>query len=119
MNNGNKPTFLARRWEELLDITICTAGLVDEVRDWKVSKGSDHSLSTSGKTEQVLRRNPEDTNSKGDKEEPLLIIQDLSNNSRSKVAAEVSQKQSSKPLEPIVECKLGRDSKGQLVELVE
>jgi hypothetical protein len=45
LNRGKEPTFLDSRRQEMLDITLCTRGLVGLVRDWKVfneSCGSDH-----------------------------------------------------------------------------
>ena len=45
LNRGKEPTFLDSRRQEVLDITICTRGLVGLVRDWRVSSepsGSDH-----------------------------------------------------------------------------
>jgi hypothetical protein len=45
LNRGKQPTFLDSRRQEVLDITICTGGLVGLMRDWRVSSepsGSDH-----------------------------------------------------------------------------
>jgi hypothetical protein len=45
LNRGKEPTFLDSRRQEVLDIKICTRGLVGLVRDWRVSSepsGSDH-----------------------------------------------------------------------------
>jgi hypothetical protein len=45
LNRGKEPIFLDSRRQEVLDITICTRGLVGLVRDWRVSNkpsGSDH-----------------------------------------------------------------------------
>ena len=41
LNRGKKPTFLDSRRQEVLDITLCTRGLVGLVRDWRAS--SEHS----------------------------------------------------------------------------
>jgi hypothetical protein len=45
LNRGKEPTFLDSRRQEVLDITICTRGLVGLMREWRVSSepsGSDH-----------------------------------------------------------------------------
>jgi hypothetical protein len=45
LNREKEPTFLDSRRQEVLDIAICTRGLVGPVRDWRVSSepsGSDH-----------------------------------------------------------------------------
>ncbi|XP_018405655.1 PREDICTED: uncharacterized protein LOC108782006 [Cyphomyrmex costatus] len=45
LNRGTVPTFMDCRRQEVLDITICTEGVADLVRNWRVSgepSGSDH-----------------------------------------------------------------------------
>ncbi|KMQ83050.1 reverse transcriptase [Lasius niger] len=46
LNRRTEPTFLDSRRQEVLDITLCTEGVVDLVKGWRVSSepsGSDHS----------------------------------------------------------------------------
>jgi hypothetical protein len=69
LNRGNEPTFLDSRRHEVLDITICTRGLVGLVRDWRVSSepsGSDHKqirfTLDQIQTENKRGRNPRQTN---------------------------------------------------------
>ncbi|XP_024881916.1 uncharacterized protein LOC112461076 [Temnothorax curvispinosus] len=45
LNRGTEPTFLDSRRQEVIDITLCTRGVVDLVAGWRVSNepsGSDH-----------------------------------------------------------------------------
>ncbi|XP_011313302.1 uncharacterized protein [Fopius arisanus] len=83
LNRGTHPTFMDCRRHEVLDITIFTTGMVDVVRDWRVSKepsGSDHSqirLSLTGRTDIIQRRNPKNSDWKGYREELSLRIQDV------------------------------------------
>ncbi|XP_046142185.1 uncharacterized protein LOC123987908 [Osmia bicornis bicornis] len=68
LNRGTKPTFMDFRRQEVIDITISSQGLVDLVRDWRVSNepsGSDHRLirfSLQLKVATTWTRNPRRTN---------------------------------------------------------
>ncbi|XP_015123481.1 uncharacterized protein LOC107045661 [Diachasma alloeum] len=98
LNRGNEPAFMDCRRQELLDITMCTTGMADLVRDWRVSReasGSDHSqirLSLTDKVDPIQRRNPRNTNWVGYKAELSLRIQDVTcrfeNKERLEYAAE-------------------------------
>ncbi|KMQ89206.1 reverse transcriptase [Lasius niger] len=69
LNRGTEPTFLDFRKQEILNITLCTGGVVDLVEGWRVSSelsGSDHrqvrfALEQIQK-EEKLGRNPRKTN---------------------------------------------------------
>jgi hypothetical protein len=37
LTRGTQPTFLGSRRQEVTDITICTQGVTNMVRDWRVS----------------------------------------------------------------------------------
>ncbi|XP_011312971.1 uncharacterized protein [Fopius arisanus] len=90
LNRGKEPTFMDCRRHEVLDITICTAGMARWVKDWRGSKepsGSDHSqirLSLTCESEQIPRRNPKDTNWGSYREELFVRIQDLPSRFRNK-----------------------------------
>jgi hypothetical protein len=69
LNRGKEPTFVDSRKQEVLDIKICTRGLVGLVRDWMVSSepsGSDHRqiLYTLNQNQIEMKwgRNPRQTN---------------------------------------------------------
>lgn len=76
LNRGNKPTFQTKNRREVLDVTLCSGGLVGRVRGWKVSEEeslSDHKQLifwlTLRKPEVQLRRNPRRTDWGAFKEE--------------------------------------------------
>ncbi|XP_011313113.1 uncharacterized protein [Fopius arisanus] len=81
LNREKEPTFMDCRKQEVLDMTICTADLIDLIRDWRVSKersGSDHGqirLKLSGRGESIRRRDPTEPDQTGYKKELLLRIQ--------------------------------------------
>ena len=68
LNRGNEPTFANRLRQEVLDITLCSASLCQDVTNWIVSSEpslSDHRqirfIVTSDKREPVVYRNPRTT----------------------------------------------------------
>ncbi|XP_043464543.1 uncharacterized protein LOC122499983 [Leptopilina heterotoma] len=68
LNQGNELTFVTFNRKEVLNITICTKSLCDDVRDWRVfdeDSHSDHRLITfrmeSKDREHERRRNPRST----------------------------------------------------------
>lgn len=69
LNRGNVPTFVTRNREEVLDITLASEGLVDQIESWRVSltpSFSDHRsihFSLKGYEQKLIRfRNPRRTN---------------------------------------------------------
>jgi len=68
LNRGSELTFLDCRIQEVIDITLCSAGMTDLVRDWRVSNelsGSDHRQAFFSLVhEEEIRwgRNPKHTN---------------------------------------------------------
>ena len=69
LNEGNRPTFINSIREEVLDITICTSDVVNEISNWHVSLEpslSDHrtiKFTLSGDPPQPIKsRNSQDTN---------------------------------------------------------
>lgn len=69
LNRGNRPTFINKVREEVIDLTLCSSGLVDEISDWHVSQEfsfSDHQTICfsifADKVKPIPFRNPRKTN---------------------------------------------------------
>jgi len=68
LNRGSEPTFLDCRRQEVIDITLCSIGMTDLVRNWRVSNepsGSDHRqvrFNLEHEEEIKWGRNPKHTN---------------------------------------------------------
>ncbi|XP_029169805.1 uncharacterized protein LOC114939608 [Nylanderia fulva] len=76
LNRGTEPIFLGSRRQEVIDITICSGGILDLLRGWRVSdepSGSDHRqirfTMEQVQSQGLWKRNPRKTNWRGYEED--------------------------------------------------